>query len=328
MSLLTSFRAIWRPDMYHGHGRRRNFFEGWYFKFADAAGQNVLAVIPGVFWGQTPETSHAFVQILEGRTGRSAYHRYPVEAFWASEENFEVRVGPNHFQADRIQLDIEAAELAPRGELQFTGLTPWPVTWLAPGIMSWYAFVPFMECYHGVVSLDHAVQGALTLDGQRVNFDGGRGYIEKDWGQAFPAAWVWMQTNHFAEPGVCLTASVATIPWLGTSFQGYIVGLWRGGQLHRFATYTGAKTKRLRLTNTQVVWHLTDARYRLELVAERTEGGLLHAPYRVEMQARVVESLTATVSVRLIELAGGREVFAGVGKNAGLEVNGGLAEVG
>jgi hypothetical protein len=35
--------------MYHGHGRHSNFFEGWYFKFVDAAEEHVQAVIPGVF---------------------------------------------------------------------------------------------------------------------------------------------------------------------------------------------------------------------------------------------------------------------------------------
>ena len=37
---------------------------------------------------------------------------------------------------------------------------------------------------------------------------GGRGYIEKDWGQAFPRAWIWTQSNHFGAdaPGTSLTA--------------------------------------------------------------------------------------------------------------------------
>ena len=52
--------------MYHGHGKRSNFFEGWYFKFVDVAEQHVHAVIPGVFLGQDRSVSHAFVQVLDG----------------------------------------------------------------------------------------------------------------------------------------------------------------------------------------------------------------------------------------------------------------------
>ena len=46
---MPRWRAVWQPAMYHGHGLTRSFFEGWYFKFADAAEGQVWAVIPGVF---------------------------------------------------------------------------------------------------------------------------------------------------------------------------------------------------------------------------------------------------------------------------------------
>ncbi len=160
--------------------------------------------------------------------------------------------------------------------------------------MGWYAFVPLMECYHGVLSLDHAIDGALSIDGQPVDFTGGRGYIEKDWGQAFPQAWLWAQTNHFGEPGTCLTASVATIPWVRAAFRGFIVGFLHAGRLYRFATYTGAHIQSLRLTDTHAVLRVADRRHRLEIEADRSEGGLLHAPYRTDMLQRVTESLTAT----------------------------------
>jgi hypothetical protein len=111
--------------------------------------------------------------------------------------------------------------------------------------MGWYAWVPFMECYHGIVSLDHEIQGALQVDGQRVDFSGGRGYIEKDWGPSFPSAWIWLQTNHFGVPGTSLTASIAVIPWMRSSFSGFIVGFLHGGRLYRLATYTGAKVAHL-----------------------------------------------------------------------------------
>jgi hypothetical protein len=47
------------------------------------------------------------------------------------------------------------------------------------------------------------------------------------------------------------------------------------------------------------------------------------------MQQRVMESLTAQVSVRLIELAGGREriIYEDTGKHAGLEIVGPIEEI-
>ncbi len=202
--------------------------------------------------------------------------------------------------------------------------------------MGWYTFVPFMECYHGVLSLDHRVDGSLTVDGQQLDFAGGRGYIEKDWGQAFPKAWIWTQSNHFAgATGTSLTASVAIIPWLRGAFPGFIAGLWHGGLLYRFATYSGAAIERLELTDTHVTWHMVGragaahARHRLEIVAWRAEGGLLHSPERSAMLQRVLESLTARLDVRLLALDRGREqvIFEGTGQHAGLEIVGPIDEI-
>lgn len=324
-SAFLRWRAVWRPGMYHGFGRNRDFFEGWYFKFADAPQNQVWAVIPGVFLASSkfPEQeSHAFVQTLNGRTGESHYHRYPAEDFHASPEAFDVRVGPNHFRIDALHLEIERPEQSLVGELAFGAAAPWPVSLASPGIMGWYAYVPFMECYHGVLSFDHTVEGKLKIGGQRIDFSGGRGYIEKDWGKSFPRGWVWMQTNHFAQPGTCLTASAARIPWLGTAFPGFIAGLWHQGRLYRFATYTGAKLTRLSVSDTLVRMDVQDSRHRLELEAKRSKGGLLHAPSRAAMIQRLMESLTAEISVRLLDRRTGGEIFSGTGRNAGLEIGG------
>ena len=67
--------------------------------------------------------------------------------------------------------------------------------------------------------------GELVHEGTASSMDGGRGYLEKDWGAAFPAGYVWLQTNHFSDPATCLTGSIAVIPWLRSEFPGHIVGL-------------------------------------------------------------------------------------------------------
>ena len=317
----------WRPEAYHGLGKRPPFFEGWYFKVVDEAGRQPYAIIPGVFIGAEPGSTHAFVQTLDGATGRSTYHRYPCEEFGAASRELDVRVGPNRFRLDQMVLDIESPERTLRGQLSFTGGKGWPVTPVSPGIMGWYAYAPFMECYHGVLSFDHRITGSLTIDGKPLDYSGGRGYIEKDWGQSFPKAWIWMQSNHFATAGTCVTASVAVIPWLTGAFNGFIAGLWHEGRLYRFATYTGAKLKRLEVTDTQVTLHYVDPSqdgHRLEIEATRARGGLLHSPERTAMLQRVMESLTSTIKVRLIENHTGRAVFDETGEHAGLEVVGDL----
>ncbi len=246
-----------------------------------------------------------------------------------------MRIGPNYFSHSELALNLDGPRRI-AGVVRFSGVTQWPVSLASPGIMGWYSYVPFMECLHGVLGFDVAIDGMLLADDSPVDFQGGRGYIEKDWGQAFPRAWIWMQSNHFGRPHVCLTASVARIPWLKSAFRGFIAGLWIDGALYRFATHTGATIERLEVNTHQVLWTVCGPQargvsrgpLRLEIVAGRgnEEGELLHAPDRSAMLQRVLESLTATVAVRLTDVTG-RTIFEGEGKYAGLELGGNLGEI-
>ena len=226
-----------QPDAYHGHGAQAPFFEGWYFKLVDAKRDERIAIIPGICKTTEPADSHAFVQVFDGKSGESGYSRVATHAFVAARDRFDVTVGTSHFSRERIELAIDDDELRLHGQLRLGPGPAWPRTPLRPGIMGHFAWIPFMECYHGLLSFDHSIDGELELNGRRIDFTRGRGYIEKDWGSNFPATWVWCQCNHFERPGVSLSASIALIPNLGRVFPGFIVGLRLGGVLFRFTTY-------------------------------------------------------------------------------------------
>jgi len=318
-----SLKSTLTPGTYHGLNKKPPFFEGWYYKLVSADERHKIAIIPGVILGQD---AHAFVQVLDGVDGSTAYHTFPFEYFQPDFPRFDFKIGENRFNGSRLLLDISRPEGQISGEVQFGPLNPWPVTLLSPGIMGWYAWVPRMECYHGVLSFDHTLRGALTLNGKTMDFSGGRGYIEKDWGQAFPSAWVWFQSNHFAGASACITASVAIIPWGGHAFRGFIVGFWMEDKLYRFATYTGARIESLRILDDHVDWVLRNNQYRLHLTAHRVQGGLLRGPTRLDMGKRVMETLNATIQVRL-ETLQGVTLFDGPGTHAGLEVMGNLPKL-
>ncbi|MDQ1250103.1 MAG: tocopherol cyclase [Actinomycetota bacterium] len=302
------------------HRQGPGSFEGWYVKVVTPDLGQRWAVIPGIFRG-LDGTDEAFVQVLDGGTGRSWYHRYDAAEFRGAADRFDVSVGPNRF-TDR-GFDLHLPQLT--GQLAVTSrLDPWPVRPWSPGVMGWYAWMPSMECYHGVVSFGHSLAGVLEVEGSPVDFAGSRGYIEKDWGQAFPAGYLWAHSNTFRHSDASLMASVALIPWRGREFRGFIVGLRTGGKLHRFATYTGARSADLRVDDDHVTWTLRTrgpgAHWQLDLRAARVTGGLLHAPIRTQMHKRVEETLDSTVEVRLSR--GGRVVFEDIGDAAGLEVHG------
>lgn len=317
---INRWKATWNPDRYHGWGREKHYFEGWYFKLVDPNEEQVIAVIPGISKGADGRR-HSFIQVLDGKACRAAYHDFPIEAFSASPDAFQVSVGDNHFSLEGIRLHLPGLE----GSLKISRPLAWPSMLGAPGIMGWYSFVPFMECYHGVVSLHHEFTGSLRIQGKPVDFSGGKGYIEKDWGVSFPRSWIWMQSNHFdTEQPACLVASVAHIPWRGGYFIGFITGFLLGGELYRFATYLGSERK-VRLEEEAVWLEFRKGSRRLVIHALQAPGAALVSPIIGEMTGKVNESMQARLHVWFYEKD--RLVFEGTGRNAGLEVAGSVTEL-
>lgn len=314
--------AALHPAGYHGHGKTPPFFEGWYIKLVDAREERRFAIIPGIFLARGDR--HAFVQVLDGLSGEASYHPYAEGAFSASPRGFEVNVGGNVFSERGVRLAIADGARPISGEVSFHGLSPWPVTPASPGAMGPLGWLPFLECSHGVLSFDHALTGALTVGSETIDFTGGRGYIEKDWGEAFPSAYVWQNSNHFEAQGggsASLMASIAVIPSV-VPLRGFIVGLARIGSLDTFATYTGARVEKLAVTDEHVEWVVRGSGKRIEMLATRAPGTVLRGPVRDEMRPHVEETMKATVAVKLSSTRSGEVLFRGVGRCAGLEVHG------
>jgi tocopherol cyclase len=321
---MRRFLNIWHPQRYHDPGSRRPYFEGWYFKMISADRKHALAVIPGVFL-DGKGGDHSFIQILDG-THQTSYYRFPYEAFQAEQGRFQIRIEENRFSLDQIILNLNSQggkKIA--GELRFEELTPWPVRLFSPGVMGWYAFVPTMECYHGVLSMGHTVEGSLLVEGDEIDFSGGQGYMEKDWGVSFPLAYVWMQCNHFHRQNISLMVSIARIPWKKSAFRGFLIGFLKDSTLYRMTTYTGAHIDGFSVSENEVHIEAHDRHIRLEITARRSAGGTLYGPDGTQMHQHVSESLCSETSIKVWEE--NQILFEGKGAPAALEVHGDMGEL-
>lgn len=329
MSMLEGLHRIWRPELYHGRGRRGPFFEGWFYKAVSADGQNIFAVIPAVFIGERESDSHALVQVIDGTRRHVFSQRFAINRIRSARREPRLEIGGNLFSLDAVQLDLDTGQGRIRADLSLGPAVPWPVKWSSPGAMGWYAFAPFMQCYHAVLSMSHTVNGSLTAGRHAFDLDGGRGYLEKDWGRGFPSAYIWLQCNHFERPDISVMASVADIPWLGRSFRGFLFGMRFEGQWIRLTTYTGAVLSEVEVENERVRLTAQDTRFRLELETLRGPGVLLHGPVQGETRNIYRETLTSTVKLRLSKRRGlaFEMLYQGAGKPAGLDVNGRIGKL-
>jgi len=316
--LSARWKALWNHDMYHGWNKHKNYFEGWYVKIVSADQGHAYAFIPGIS-KETETNGHAFIQVMEGVKAQSQYIRFETDQFKPSQDRFDTQLGANRFHKNGLSLDLDGI----KGELVFKNTHPWPTRMMAPGIMGWYSFVPFMQCYHGVVSLHHELEGSLNINGEVVDFTGGIGYIEKDWGTSFPKTWIWTQTNHLSNStgANCLMASVAHIPWLGQHFIGFLCGLMLDGELHVFTTYNGSKYTAL-IEGEEIFLMFKHKSKVLEITAHKKAGAELISPMKGSMQGKLEESLQSELDIRLS--IDGTVVYEGLGTSAGLEIAGPL----
>ena len=320
--MFTKLNAFFNPEQFQGWGKKKNYFEGWYFKLISADEKIAFAFIPGIAM-DAAGNQHAFIQVLDGKKQTTVYHKCAINDFITQHKTFSIAIGDNNFSEQQLQLNLPKI----KGTLNFSGNVLWPKPWYSPGIMGPFAFVPFMECYHGIVSMDHIIRGELEIDGATVDFSNGRGYMEKDWGRSFPSAYFWMQSNHFSEAGISLKCSVAKIPWLRSSFVGFIAGVWLKDRLIRFTTYNQSKLRKSFANEKEVEIILENKNYLLEILAHRDGSTQLASPINGFMNGRIEESMTSSIAVMLTDKKNNKILLSDTGNNAGLEVAGNIQEI-
>ena len=329
VTLFYNMRKVWNSEIFQGKRKRRKYFEGWYFKQVSTDGRHIYSIIPGIAFGNSKsDESHAFIQFINGRTGDSDYFTFPVSDFNFSKNRFEIEIGNNKFSNSGISLKLGKNSLDITGDLEFKGITTLPFNLFSPGAMGWYSFVPFMECYHGLVSLDHGMSGSLSINNKILNFTGGRGYIEKDWGSSFPSSWIWLQSNNFDKPGISVMLSIARIPWMGNSFTGFLCFFLLDGKIFQFASYTGAILKHIALSYQNISVLIEDKNHSLQIDVKRKKGGMLIAPVSGTMGRRITESINSNIEVIFSSRQSGNIQYSGKSHSSGLEIMGDIHELG
>ena len=281
---------------FHGTTKKRSFFEGWYLKHQND--KTSICLIPAFHVSSAGEKTLS-IQVITPKYSGSA--SYPVEQFLVNEEVFSIQIEKNHFSETGIAVDLQMDDFYVRGSLAYG-----PLTRLQSDIMGPFSHIPFLKCNHGVLSMSHTLQGSLDLNGTEVDFSGGTGYIEKDWGTSFPQSYLWTQ-GCFPSPEdnrpCSVMLSVAHIPFLGFSFTGCISAIWYEGREYRLATYKGVRI--LRYTKTEVI--LEQKQYQLHVKLLSPAPRPLKAPAKGDMTRTIHES--AACSVRYLFTANEETVF-------------------
>jgi tocopherol cyclase len=314
-------RKLTHPEYFQGQRQKKRYFEGWYFKCISADRKKAIAIIPGMAIDPLG-ARHAFIQVINAVSGRTYYFHFPFSMFDSPPDRFAVRIGENKFDSSGISLSVQTAEGHVSGQLLFSDIHPFPAKWYNPGIMGPFSFVPFMECYHVIIHLCHSLQGTIELDGETMDFTGGAGYIEKDYGRSFPRTYLWLQASHFDFGDASFVFSQARIPFFWTGFPGFFAYFTDFGDVtSRFATYNGARLAQWQVdpVGRTCSGLLTGPAGILQFDAQMAGGGRLRAPVDGLMDREIIESISAQVRVTVKDRQGNIR-YQGISREAGMEI--------
>lgn len=151
----------------------RRYFKGYYFKCS--LGDEAIAFIPALHfynWRGKGEQSDASLQIITKE--HTYYIPYETGSF-----------GGSHFSKKGIYLDVDSEACSIHGKLKFGRFQK-----IKYDIMGPFCYVPFMQCRHRVLSMQHKVSGKIVLNGKTYCDKNGLGYLEGDSGYSFPAKYL------------------------------------------------------------------------------------------------------------------------------------------
>lgn len=316
------FKKLIHPEYFQGNRKTNHYFEGWYYKLVSEDQKHTIAFIPGISLNSMDP--HAFIQVFISSKEnhetqlKSYYFKFPKSDFHYSHDAFYVAIGTNYFSLDKLSIDLTNEQVKLFGTLQLKNITPIEKSIWSPNIMGFFGYLGFMECYHGVVSMSHDLDGFILVNQNPISFHHAKGYIEKDWGKSFPRAYVWLQSNHFQDINTSLMFSYADIPFLGFYFKGLIANIRIHGKEYRFATYNHSKIKKEEIKDHKVHYVVKKGRYTLEIEAESTTSIGLASPKNGMMINQIKEGLSGWIHMKLFYKD--QLIYEDTGYHAGIEI--------
>lgn len=162
------FNKINNPILFQGDITDKNYFEGWYFKQVSADCKAVLSLIPGI--SLFAEDPHCFVQYIFKNidengihTLKTGYCRYAASQFSFSQKPFGIAVGDSTFSEKQIMVNLKDKDFAISGVLELGDFNAIEKSFWMPNIMGFFAYIPKMQCYHRIISMDHTLLGEISI---------------------------------------------------------------------------------------------------------------------------------------------------------------------
>ncbi len=266
------------------YDNKKGYFAGWYFKHQSK--NYSISFIPGININKNGDR-FAFIQVI---TENSSYNiNYDFHDFSISKDKNTIKIKDNIFSLSGIIVNIKNENINIKGKLTYRDITK-----IKGNIMGPFSYFPFMECVHGILSLNHSVEGDLIVNNEQIKFINAKGYIENDSGKSFPKNYLWVQSNYFMKKNVSIMVSIADIPFLWFEFNGCIAIVYYEGKEYRLATYNGVKI----ISYNEKGLVIKRGPYKLEVEIKNLSPQKLLAPNSGDMIRKIKENISCNANFK------------------------------
>ena len=314
---MNNLFLIKNPEIFQGEkylDTNKNYFEGWYFKNTNK--ESGISFIPGININENERK--AFIQVITNK--ESYYVNYSIEEFKFSDNPFCVKIGKNLFSKTNLHIDIDDRKqnLKINGDIKYTNSKNIKTNLFNPNIMGPFYYIPFMECNHAILCMKNKTYGKININGNKINFDDGIGYIEKDWGCSFPKNYIWCQANNFKNSKASFMLSIADIPFKAFNFRGVICDLIIEDNEYKFATYNNSKIIKYNINDKYLNITLKKGEYKINIKTKYDKGLNLKAPVKGKMDKYIFENINSKIDITLKKDS--QIIFEDTSYNCGLEI--------
>tara|TARA_B100000508_G_scaffold130740_1_gene118305 strand:- start:9344 stop:10300 length:957 start_codon:yes stop_codon:yes gene_type:complete len=282
---------IRKYDNFHFSSRKRNAFEGFYFKVAKKDG-TTLVIICG--YAKSPEKSHAFIQV-SSQFISTLYFEYPIDSLKMGTGRFEFSIGNNHFNTRGIKLTEKNCNV----DLSISMFLPWKRTALKPSIMGQLSRIPLVECKHDVIAPSLEVSGNIEIENNNIRFDNDSGYIDKNWGSSFPRKYKWGHISGFDDPTVSIQFALGRPKWLGIPFPVYVGFFKIKDQIYIFNSLNQGKITMINIGHNELI--MENKIFRIHAKFGQGHPLNLFAPSQGKLEDSIIENAGITTEVKVFQ---------------------------
>lgn len=237
--------------------KKKDYFYGKYYKFVSIDGYS-FAIIDAY----TSE-GHSYQLV----TKEKSYLNIGIDSIVINNDEHE------------FIFNINNEEISIIGTLKLDTFHP-----LKRKVMGPFTYLPLMECKHDIYSMYHSLKGYLSINGDKVSFDNGYGYIEGDKGVNFPKNYIWYNS---VIDNIGVTLAIATIPYGLISFTGLLCFIKNKDKDYYLSTYNLAKINK-KIDNEIVI---TKGKYKLIINIPLINGHNLKAPVKGSFTRYIKEGI-------------------------------------